>query len=117
MPTLLWFETTLAVIVDRQPAILRHGLIVLTRLITLGQVWIVVLLAVPFRVLRGISQCSAMPTFRPSSYALRFITGSAPGSPKQTGQTCVLGARRQTPCYIDKTVLSWSPVVHGLRVQ
>src|SRR5579872_6395823 len=37
------------------------------------------------------SQLSASAVFTPNSKAFRFITGSEPGSPRQTGQVCTFG--------------------------
>ena len=38
------------------------------------------------------SQCSASPIRIVDSMAFSLTTGSAPGSPRQTGQVCVLGS-------------------------
>ena len=44
------------------------------------------------RVAAGTLASMARPVARTCSTARRLMTGSAPGRPRQTGQTCVFGA-------------------------
>ena len=69
---------------------LGQRLVVLRDLVALGQIRIEIVLAGETRE-RIDRQCSASAALMASSTAWRLSTGSAPGSPRQTGQTLVFG--------------------------
>jgi len=75
---------------DVDPAELGQRLVVLRNLITLGQIRIKVVLRAKMDVWL-MRQPSAIAASTAKSTAFRFRTGRAPGSPRQTGQTLVLG--------------------------
>src|SRR3989442_13895730 len=59
----------------------------------------------------AISQPNALPALIAISTAPRFSAGSAPGSPRQTGQTCVLGGAPNAVGQVQKILLrvrSWA---------
>ena len=66
------------------------GMVVLADLVALRQVRVEVVLALPLGRRRGRASI-ARPVAITNSTARRLITGSAPGRPRQTGQTWVLG--------------------------
>ena len=78
-------------IADLQPAVVAERQIVLADLIALGQVGIVVVLAVPLGEAGDLAVRAPRRSAGPARKASRFITGSVPGMPMQTGQVCVLG--------------------------
>ena len=55
---------------------------------------------------RAISQFSATAVFSASSNARRFITGSVPGMPMQTGQVCVFGGAPNRVLHPQNSLLS-----------
>ena len=75
---------------DIDEAVLGERLIVLRNLVALGQVGIEIILAGETGD-RIDAQFSAMAALMASSTASRLRTGSAPGNPRQTGQTLVFG--------------------------
>ena len=75
---------------DLEPARRRERQVVLADLVVLGQVGVVVALAVPLGEARR-SAIQGHADHDGYSTALRFITGSTPGMPRHTGQMLVLG--------------------------
>jgi len=75
------------------PAVLGQGLVKLRNLIALGQVGIEVVLAAKMERSRT-SQLMASEASVANSTAFSLSTGKAPGSPRHTGQTLVLGPSR-----------------------
>ncbi len=87
---LLRLEAILGV-ADRQVAVVRQRQVVLADLVALGQVRVVVLLAVPLGEAGDLAVQRHGRSQAPVRKPRRFITGSVPGMPMQTGQVCVLG--------------------------
>ncbi len=78
--------------IDIDKAVFGERLIVLRDLVALGQIGIEVVLAREAIDSALTVQLSASAALMASSTAWRLSTGSAPGKPRQTGQTLVFGA-------------------------
>ena len=107
MPISLRLEAALGV-ADRQPAVVAQRQVELADLVALGQVGIVIVLAVPLGEPRRSGSSSASAALTESSTARRFITGSVPGMPMHTGQVCVLGGAPNFVLHPQNNLLSVS---------
>ena len=101
-------------IVNLQPAVLRHRQVVLADLITLGQIGIVILLAVPLRELGNL----AVQRQRRLAATAQTPAGSSPASCpacRCKPGTSAYSAARQTSCCSRRTASSPSEAGRGFR--
>ena len=95
---------------ERQPAVGGQRQVVLADLVALREVRIEVVLAVPAGRGRRVAPM-ATPVARTCSTALRLMTGSVPGRPRQTGRRGVFGGASayvfEQPQNIFEAVFSW----------